>query len=93
MLKMLVEDGVVISYELKLVQWQDRKHAFVQIRRMDSITTTTIKKTPEGYQLLANGEPFYIKGAGLEFGNVADAAFHGANSFRTWRVENVQKSG
>ena len=45
------------------------------------------------YVLRVNNEPFYIKGAGLEFGNVPALASHNANSFRTWRTENGQKSG
>ncbi|SDM89543.1 glycoside hydrolase family 2 TIM barrel-domain containing protein [Kriegella aquimaris] len=44
------------------------------------------------YRLLVNGEEFFIKGAGLEFGNVSALAEHKANSFRTWRTENGQKS-
>ena len=44
------------------------------------------------YGLTVDGEPFYIHGAGLEFGDVAALASHGANSFRTWRTENGQKS-
>ncbi len=40
------------------------------------------------YQLLVNGKPFYVKGAGLEFGNIDALGIHGANSFRTWRTEN-----
>jgi hypothetical protein len=45
------------------------------------------------YQLLVNGKPFYIKGAGLEFGNQEKLAAHGGNSFRTWRTENGRESG
>ncbi|MCF6213593.1 MAG: hypothetical protein L3J45_06160 [Flavobacteriaceae bacterium] len=45
------------------------------------------------YQLLVNGKPFYIKGAGLEFGSIKDLAKHKGNSFRTWRTENGQKTG
>ena len=45
------------------------------------------------FQLLVNKNPFYIKGAGLEFGNIPSVAEHGGNSFRTWRTENGQKSG
>lgn len=45
------------------------------------------------FQLLVNQQPFYIKGAGLEFGNIASLAKHKANSFRTWRTNNGQKSG
>lgn len=45
------------------------------------------------YQLLVNNEPFYIKGAGLEFGNIPALAKHNGNSFRTWRIENGRQSG
>lgn len=45
------------------------------------------------FQLLVNKNPFYIKGAGLEFGNIESVAKHNGNSFRTWRTDNGQKSG
>lgn len=45
------------------------------------------------YQLLVNNKPFYIKGAGLEFGEIGSLAKHKANSFRTWRTENGQQTG
>jgi hypothetical protein len=45
------------------------------------------------YQLLVNNKPFYIKGAGLEFGKIASVAKNGGNSFRTWRINNGQKTG
>ena len=45
------------------------------------------------FQLYVNDEPFYIKGAGLEFGNVPALSKHKGNSFRTWRTENGKKSG
>ncbi len=45
------------------------------------------------YQVHVDGEPFYIKGAGLEFGDIGRLAEHGANSFRTWRTDNGQKTG
>jgi hypothetical protein len=45
------------------------------------------------YQLTVDGEPFYIKGAGLEFGDVEALAEHGANSFRTWRTDNGVQTG
>lgn len=44
------------------------------------------------YQLMVNQKAFYIKGAGLEFGDVPALARHKANSFRTWRTENGKKS-
>ena len=41
-----------------------------------------------GYQLLRAGEPYKIKGAGLEFGDIVSFAEHGGNSIRTWTTEN-----
>lgn len=46
-----------------------------------------------GYRLLRGGEPYEIKGAGIEFGNVEALAAHGGNSFRTWRTDNGRASG
>jgi hypothetical protein len=45
------------------------------------------------FQLLVDGKPFYIKGAGVEFGSPEKLALHGGNSFRTWRTENGRASG
>ncbi len=45
------------------------------------------------YQLYANGKPFWINGAGLEFGNQEALARHGGNSFRTWRTDNGRNTG
>lgn len=45
------------------------------------------------FELLVNKEPFYIKGAGIEFGNIAALAKHHGNSFRTWRTNNGEQSG
>lgn len=45
------------------------------------------------FQLSINGRPFYVKGAGLEFGSQEKLAAHGGNTFRTWRTENGQQSG
>lgn len=49
-------------------------------------------KSDSSYKLLVNNEPFFIKGAGLEFGNMESLAKHGGNAFRTWRVENGHQS-
>ncbi len=58
----------------------------------NSITKSEIRLTEDGYQLFLNDEAFYIKGAGLEFGNIQLLAEHGANAFRTWRTDNGQRS-
>lgn len=57
------------------------------------ISKATIVQNEEGFQLLVNDAPFYIEGAGLEFGSIPKLAAHGANSFRTWRTDNGQRSG
>ena len=53
----------------------------------------TLTNTNGKFQLFVDGKPFYIKGAGLEFGKIASVAKHGGNSFRTWRTGNGQQSG
>ncbi len=45
------------------------------------------------YQLYRNGEPYFIKGAGLEIGDMASLASHGANSLRNWAVDNGREPG
>jgi len=45
------------------------------------------------YQLLRGGEPYQIKGAGLEYSDMSVFAKHGGNSIRTWRTDNEQSSG
>ena len=52
-----------------------------------------LKNNDGNFQLYVNNKPFYIKGAGLEFGSIAAVAKHGGNSFRTWRTENGKQSG
>jgi len=45
------------------------------------------------FQLRVNNQPFYIKGAGVDFGNIKNLADFGGNAFRTWRVTNGEKTG
>ena len=52
-----------------------------------------IRQTGDRYQLYVDRQPFFIRGAGLEFGNQEKLAAHGGNSFRTWRTENGRDSG
>ncbi|MFD1314035.1 glycoside hydrolase family 2 TIM barrel-domain containing protein [Namhaeicola litoreus] len=51
-----------------------------------------LKKVGEKFQIYINNEPFYIKGAGIEFGNIPALAKHHGNSFRTWRTDNGERS-
>lgn len=57
-----------------------------------SPTRSEIRKNGEAYQLFVNREPFYIKGAGLEYGSIPKLAEHGGNSFRTWSTNNGRRS-
>jgi hypothetical protein len=52
-----------------------------------------LTKQAQRYQLSVDGKPFYIKGAGLELGSIESLADYGGNAFRTWRVDNGEKSG
>src|SRR6516225_6220790 len=45
------------------------------------------------WRLYVNQQPFYIKGAGIEFGSVEKLKEHGGNSFRTWSTDNGRDSG
>lgn len=57
------------------------------------VAKVEVRKTGDAYQLFVDNQPFYIKGAGLEFGSQEKLMEHGGNSFRTWRTENGQASG
>jgi len=52
-----------------------------------------LKKSEGRYRLFVNGEEFYVKGAGCEFGPCDLVALHGGNSIRTWRVDNGISTG
>ena len=43
--------------------------------------------------LLRGGEPYEIKGAGIDGGDIARFAAHGGNSFRTWRTDSKHATG
>ncbi len=52
-----------------------------------------LKKIEDMYRLFVNGEEFFVKGAGCEFGPCDQVALHGGNSIRTWRVNNGVHTG
>jgi hypothetical protein len=52
-----------------------------------------IRQVEGRWQMYVNRQPFYIKGAGLEFGDQEKLAAVGGNSFRTWRATNGRESG
>jgi hypothetical protein len=45
------------------------------------------------YLLHRDGQPYIVKGAGLEFSDLGVFAAHGGNSIRTWRTDNAQSTG
>lgn len=52
-----------------------------------------MKKNEKGqYRLFVGGNEFFVKGAGLEGGNIAALAEHGGNSFRTWMDQDGHPS-
>lgn len=59
----------------------------------DGAIPVEIAKQGERYVLLRDGQPYEVKGAGLEFSDVAVFASHGGNSIRTWRTDNAQFTG
>ncbi|MGB3543606.1 MAG: hypothetical protein WBA11_11855, partial [Rubrivirga sp.] len=52
-----------------------------------------LRQTDGRYQITVDGAPFFVEGAGLEFGDIEALAARGANSFRTWRTDNGQQTG
>src|ERR1035441_5741511 len=52
-----------------------------------------VRNTGARYQLFVNDQPFYIKGAGIEWGSPEKLREHGGNSFRTWSADNGRYSG
>ncbi len=64
-------------------------HPLLTIQNMNAqITKSEIRITNDGYRLFLNGEPFYVKGAGVDNGDLEALARHGANALRTWSTEN-----
>ena len=52
-----------------------------------------IRESAGRFQLYVNDRPFYIKGAGIEYGSPEKLKAHGGNSFRTWTTDNGRESG
>jgi len=58
----------------------------------NQVAKVLLKKENGAFKLYVNNQPFYIKGGGLEYGNIADLAKHKGNSFRTWRTDNGRQT-
>ncbi|MFW5757135.1 MAG: hypothetical protein ACOCYO_00490 [Bacteroidota bacterium] len=51
-----------------------------------------IRQSDGKYRLFVNGEPFFVEGAGCQYGPCTEIAAHGGNSFRTWSTGEEQHS-
>ena len=49
----------------------------------------TVEKTQAGFTFMRNGQPYYVKGVGGDV-NLDKAVKIGANSIRTWGIDNAQ---
>jgi hypothetical protein len=49
-----------------------------------------VEQTADGYRLLRGGEPYFVRGAGGS-GDLARLAAAGANSVRTWHIDDAQR--
>jgi len=52
-----------------------------------------VVKSDSSYFLEVDGKPFFVKGGGLEYGNMEALKAHGGNAFRTWRYNNSKHTG
>jgi len=90
---MNISSNLIVTFFLVVAMLGCQSKADHKTNKSIAPTKAEIQKEGGKYLLLVNGDPFYIKGAGLEFGNIAKLAEHGGNSFRTWRTDNGQRSG
>ena len=80
--------GTIIAFSILLASCQNK-----QEEQASLASKVELRNINDTYRLYVNDTVFYVNGAGLEFGDVPNLASHGANSFRTWRTENGQKTG
>ncbi len=67
--------------------------ATAPLAHADGPIPVTLGKDGERHVLLRGGEPYEVRGAGIEFGDKARFAARGGNSFRTWRTDNGEQTG
>jgi Glycosyl hydrolases family 2, TIM barrel domain len=51
---------------------------------------TKVQKTAQGFELIRDGKPYYVKGVGGQV-NFDEMVAVGANSFRTWGIEGADE--
>jgi hypothetical protein len=64
-----------------------------EITKISGPAKVELRQVDGRWSLYVNQQPFYIKGAGLEYGDQEKLAAHGANSFRTWSTDNGRDAG
>ncbi|MCY4232500.1 MAG: hypothetical protein OXE59_01960 [Bacteroidetes bacterium] len=80
--------GVIITVVLLMFSFENNEN-----QNDTSPTMVEVRYDAGQYQLFVDDQPFYVNGAGLEFGDISLLASHGANSFRTWRTDNGRDTG
>ena len=59
----------------------------------DGPVPVTLGMDGERHVFLREGEPYEVRGAGIEFGDKERFADRGGNGFRTWRTDNGEQTG
>ena len=59
----------------------------------DGPIPVSLERDGDRFYLQRGGEPYVVKGAGIEFGDKTHFAARGGNSFRTWRTDNGVQTG
>ena len=62
---------------------------FIHSIALAQVVPVEIVKSDKGYELLRDGEPYYIKGVG-GLDRLEKAKEYGANSFRTWSTDDAK---
>ena len=89
----LIKKIIPIILCFTLIVGCNNKHFKLAKADINNPVKVELKKEGKKFQLYVNNKPFYIKGAGLEFGQIGTVAQHNGNSFRTWRTENGKQTG
>lgn len=79
---LIIAAGIIGSCSMQDNSISDRAASNVELRQQG-----------EKFSLYVNGEAFYIRGAGLEGGDIEELALHGGNAMRTWRTDNMFRTG
>jgi hypothetical protein len=82
-LRVLILSGIALLTSCT-GQEPDQEQAPVSEPPQSSVARVEIRGSDGDYQLYRNGEAYFIKGAGLEYGSIESLHEHGGNSLRNW---------